>query len=77
MTDPKQSKPWMMTGSIGDLSVRLNFDIREIWMSGYSDEQINAVLIGEYTLKELWKKEPLGNERSPKGKEILRKRSKA
>ena len=40
-------------------------------MSGYSDEQINGILIGEYTLSDLWKMEPLGNDRTPLGREIL------
>jgi len=67
----KQPKLWELSGNIGDLSVRLGYDIRDIWMAGYSDEQINGVLIGEYTLSELWKMKPLGNDRTPLGKEIL------
>lgn len=46
-------------------------------MAGYSDEQINGVLIGEYTLDELWTMEPHGNDRTPYGKEILSGRRKA
>jgi hypothetical protein len=45
-------------------------------MSGYSDEQINGVLIGEYTLSALWKMEPLGNNRTPEGQAILDKKRK-
>jgi len=67
----KKQKDWALTGTIGDLSVRLNSDIRDIWMAGYSDEQINGVLIGEYALDELWKMEPQGNDRTPFGQEIL------
>ncbi|MEW6239231.1 MAG: hypothetical protein AB1564_00285 [Chloroflexota bacterium] len=73
----KKPKRWELAGSIGDLSVRLGYDIRDIWMAGYSDEQINDVLIGEYTLDELWKMEPLGNDRTPAGQEILRGKRKA
>lgn len=72
----EKPKRWALAGSIGDVSVHLNFDVREIWMSGYSDEQINDVLIGECTLDELWKMEPLGNDRTPFGQEILAKRAK-
>ena len=75
MADKEKPKRWALGGSIGDVSIRLNFDVREIWMSGYSDEQINDVLIGEYTLDELWKREPLGNDRTPFGREILAKRA--
>ena len=67
----KKPKRREMAGGIGDLSVRLGYDIRDIWMCGYSDEQINGVLIGKYTLSKLWKMEPLGNDRTPVGKEIL------
>jgi len=63
-----------MGGTIGDLSIRLGFDVRDIWMAGYSDEQINGVLIGEYSLNELWEMEPLGNDRTPTGQEILANR---
>jgi hypothetical protein len=72
----EKPKRWEMAGSIGDLSARLGYDIRDIWMSGYSDEQINGVLIGEYTLSALWKMEPLGNNRTPEGQAILDKKRK-
>lgn len=77
MADKGKPKRWELTGTIGDVSIRLDFDVREIWMSGYSDEQINDVLIGEYTLDELWKMEPLGNDRAPRGQEILKGKRKA
>jgi len=67
----KKQKPWVLAGTIGDLSIRLGYDVRDVWMAGYSDEQINGVLIGEYTLNDLWKMKPLGNDRTPLGKEIL------
>jgi len=67
----KKQKRWALTGSIGHISARLGSDIRDVWMLGYSDEQINGVLIGEYTLDELWRMKPLGNVRTPLGKEIL------
>jgi hypothetical protein len=67
----KKPKRWEMSGTIGDLSARLGYDIRDVWISGYSDEQINGVLIGEYTLSELLNMKTLGNDRTPVGKEIL------
>jgi hypothetical protein len=70
-------KPSEFGGTIGHVSARLGSDIRDIWMLGYSDEQIGGVLAGEYTLDDLWKMEPLGNDRTPYGKEILAGRRKA
>lgn len=72
----KKQKAWALAGTIGDLSIRLGYDVRDVWMAGYSDEQINGVLIGEYTLSDLWKMKPLGNDRTPLGKEILSGRHK-
>lgn len=77
MTNSEKSKRWKLAGSIGDVSARLGYDIRDIWMAGYSDEQINGVLTGEYSLDELWNMEPLGNDRTPYGKEILSGKRKA
>ena len=34
-------------------------------------------MLGEYTLNELWEKEPLGNDRTPLGQEILAKKRKS
>lgn len=60
--------------SIGSVSVRLGEDLRDVWGLGYSDDQINGVLTGKYTLAELYKMDPEGNISSPKGKEILASR---
>lgn len=57
--------------SIGSLSAKLGCDIRELWMAGYSDEQIFAVVEGKMTLAELLRSEPAGNDRTPTGQEIL------
>ena len=57
--------------SIGSISMRLGEDVRDVWMMGYSDDQINGVLTGEYTLEEMYKMKPKGNTKSDKGKEIL------
>ena len=46
-------------------------DVRELWRDGYSDKQIRNLMMDEYNVMELYKKEPLGNNRSPKGNEIL------
>ena len=41
-------------GSIGDISVRIGYDVRDLKMAGYSDTQINHVLYGQITLEELF-----------------------
>jgi hypothetical protein len=57
--------------SMGSVSMRLGEDIRDVWGMGYSDEQINDVLTGTYTLEEMYRMGPNGNTKSSKGKEIL------
>lgn len=47
-------------GSIGDLSIRLGTDVRELLMAGYTLQQIQGVLHGEYTLEELYTQRPKG-----------------
>jgi len=44
--------------SIGSISIRLGEDVRDVWGMGYSDEQINGVLTGKYSLEELYKMKP-------------------
>ncbi len=68
-----RNKPLSSTSpeSIGSISMRLGEDIRDVWSMGYSDDQIDGVLTGKYTLEEMYKMEPDGNTKSPKGKEIL------
>jgi hypothetical protein len=61
--------------SIGSISIRLGEDVRDVWEMGYSNDQINDVLTGKYTLGELYKMSPDGNTISSKGKEILEKKS--
>ena len=69
-----RNKPISGSESIGSISIRLGEDVRDVWVMGYSDEQVNDVLTGKYTLEEMYKKEPDGNTKSPKGKEILDKK---
>jgi hypothetical protein len=69
--EENRSEPVTDPESIGSISTRLGEDIRDVWMMGYSDDQIDGVLTGKYTLMEMYKMEPEGNTRSPKGKEIL------
>lgn len=57
--------------SIGSISVRLGEDVRDVWEMGYSDNQINGVLTGRYTLVDMYKMEPAGNTTSQRGKAIL------
>ncbi len=66
-----RNKPISDSESIGSISMRLGEDIRDVWEMGYSDEQVNNVLTGKYTLEEMYKMGPNGNTKSPKGKEIL------
>lgn len=61
--------------SIGSVSIRLGEDLRDVWEKGYSDDQINGVLTGKYSLEELYTRDPQGNTSSTKGKEILAKNS--
>jgi hypothetical protein len=66
-----RNKPISGSESIGSVSTRLGEDIRDIWEMGYSDEQINDVLTGSYTLEHMYIMGPEGNTKSSKGKEIL------
>jgi hypothetical protein len=66
-----RDKPLSGSESLGSTSMRLGEDVRDVWGMGYSDEQINDVLTGKYTLEEIYKMDPEGNTKSPKGKEIL------
>jgi hypothetical protein len=36
-----------------EISTRLGYDVRDLWIAGYTDRQINGVLAGEYSLQEL------------------------
>ena len=67
------SKPSFGNGAtIRELMQALHgVDVRKLWMDGYSDKQIRRLLMDEYDLMELYKKEPDGNNRTVKGKEIL------
>jgi len=66
-----RNKPISGSESIGSISMRLGEDVRDVWEMGYSDEQVNDVLTGKYTLDEMYKMGPNGNTKSSKGKEIL------
>lgn len=57
--------------SVGDLSARIGCDVRDLWMAGYSDDQIRTVLSGERSLDELLKSAP------QKGKGRRRRRRKS
>lgn len=45
-------------GSVGDVSARIGYDVRDLKMMGYSDEQIQGVLKGECTVEDLLKRPP-------------------
>jgi hypothetical protein len=45
-------------GSIGDVTARIGYDVRDLLMAGYSEDQIRGLLNNEYTLDELWEQGP-------------------
>jgi hypothetical protein len=47
-------------GSIGDISSRIDTDVRELLIVGYTNDQIRGLLRREYTLEELSKQRPKG-----------------
>ena len=55
-------------GSIGDVSVRIGTDVRELLIAGYSHEQIRGLEDGEYTLDELYQQRPKGKRMTLRGK---------
>lgn len=69
--EENRNKPISNSESIGSVSTRLGEDLRDVWEKGYSDEQVNDVLIGKYTLEDMYKMGPSGNTKSLKGREIL------
>lgn len=52
--------PGALSGSIGDISGRLGYDVRELLMDGYSMEQIHEILDGIISLEELQRSKPAG-----------------
>ena len=52
-----QGRSWP-PGSIGDISAKLGYDVRDLKMAGYSDDEINQVLFGQRTLDDLLKSKP-------------------
>jgi hypothetical protein len=49
-------------GSIGAISARIGYDVRDLIVAGYSDRQIWRVVRGEITLTEQFAEEPDGRE---------------
>ena len=60
-TNIHSKEPMSPSETIGDISMRLGDDVREVRGKGYSDSQINDVLTGKYTLDDLYKMKPQGN----------------
>ena len=54
------NQPMGSAESIGSISMRLGDDVRDVWGKGYSDEQVNGVLTGKYSLEEMYKMPPAG-----------------
>ncbi|MBI3962554.1 MAG: hypothetical protein HY335_07370 [Deinococcus sp.] len=53
--NPKTGLP---RGSIGDLSVQIGYDVRDLLMEGYDQDEIDGIIRGEYTLEELLRRGP-------------------
>ena len=51
-------------GTIGAISAEVGYDVRDLYMSGYSDRQIWRVRQGELTLEELFQQRPEGRGRT-------------
>jgi hypothetical protein len=60
----QSGSPMSASETIGEISMRLGEDVRDVWIKGYSDDQINDVLTGKYTLDDMYKMEPKGNNRN-------------
>lgn len=69
--EENRNKPITGSESIGSISMRLGEDVRDVRGMGYSDDQINGVLTGKYTLEEMYKMEPAGKTTSQNGKETF------
>lgn len=69
--EENRNKPITGSESIGSISMRLGEDVRDVRGMGYSDDQINGVLTGKYTLEEMYKMEPAGKTPSQNGKETF------
>lgn len=54
-------------GSIGDVSVRIGTDVRELLIAGYTHHQIRGLLRGDYTLDELYEQRPKGKPMTLRG----------
>jgi len=52
------NQPMGDSESIGDISMRLGEDVRDVMTRGYSKDQINGVLMGKYTLDDLYNMKP-------------------
>lgn len=45
-------------GSVGDVSARLGYDVRDLKMAGFGDDEIDQVLYGQRTLEDLLRSKP-------------------
>ena len=57
-TGPASDQFYGQPGSIGAISARIGYDVRELIVAGYSDRQIWRVIAGEITLAQLFAEEP-------------------
>jgi hypothetical protein len=56
--DPAGASTGWPPGSIGDLSARVGYDVRDLIMAGYGWDEIHEVAYGRITLDELLKRGP-------------------
>jgi len=54
----QESETGWRHGSIGDISHRIGYDVRELLIAGYSLEEIDQVLYGQRTLEDLLSSKP-------------------
>ena len=71
-----RNQPISDSETIGSISMRLGEDVRDVLGMGYSNDQINGVLTGHYSLNEMYVMEPEGNTTSATGEEFLAKKRK-
>jgi hypothetical protein len=49
--------------SIGDVSAKIGYDVRELYRAGYTDQDIQGIVRGDYTVQELLQRKPSGGPR--------------
>lgn len=58
MTEKRDEEKRKIGGTIGDLSIAVGQDVRDLFIDGYSHSQVLAVAHGEMTLSEMRRQGP-------------------